>query len=201
MTKLALLLICSTLILSVAACSKAPTEELSASQIAIDAVVSEGGGKFTPEDLKLVQDALTAAQDEIKLQDGKFLKNYDQAKKQLADVKAQAEALKTKVSAVKEEQRMNAVAALASATDAISEALALLEVAPQGKGSLADIAMMKADVAGLQEALGEVQPLIDSEDYIAAGERAVSIQGKAAAISEEVTIAQEKFAQTQAQKK
>ena len=65
MKNLALLFLLSTLILPLAACSKAPTEELAASQTAIDAVVSEGAEKFTPEDLKLVQDALIAAQGEM----------------------------------------------------------------------------------------------------------------------------------------
>jgi hypothetical protein len=195
MKKLTLLLLCSILTLSVAACSKAPTEEIATTKAAVDSAMGEGAEKYLPEDLKQVSGQLAAALDEVKVQDGKFLKNYDQAQQMLAGVKSQADVLKTKVMAVKEEQRVAAVQALGTADETIGEALAALETAPQGKGSLADIAMMKADVQGLHDSLQEVQPLIDSGDYLAASERASAIQGKAAAISEEVRMAQEKFAQ------
>jgi len=119
----------------------------------------------------------------------------------LADVKANVETLKNMVATVKEEQRAPSATALDNASAAIGEAVALLDVAPQGKGSLPDIAMMKADVQGLQMALEEVQPLIDAGDYLTVSEQAASIQPKAGAISEEVRIAQEKFAAIKAQKK
>jgi len=201
MKKLTLLMLCSTLMLAVVACSKAPTEEINATKAALDAAVSEGAEKYTAADYKQINDQLNAAMEEIKVQDGKFLKDYEHSKQLLAEVKTSAEALKTKVATVKEEQRAAATTALSNANAAIGEALALLEVAPQGKGSLADIAMMKADVQGLQVALEEVQPLIDAGDYLAASDRAASIQGKAGSISEEVRIAQEKFAAIKLQKK
>jgi len=201
MKKLTLLILCSALVLSITACSKAPTEDIAATKAALDAAVSEGAEKYTADDLKQVNDQLAAALEEIKLQEGKFLKDFDKAKQMLAEVKTKSDALKTKVVTVKEEQRVAAVNALNNANEAIEEASSLLEVAPQGKGSLADIAMMKADLQGLQASLEEIQPLIDSGDYVAASERAASIQGKAGSISEEVRIAQEKFAQIQAGKK
>jgi hypothetical protein len=86
------------------------------------------------------------------------------------------------------------------AVQAVAQAAGELENAPQGKGSLADIAMMKSDVEGLQTALAEVLPMIDGGEYAAATDRANSIRGNAENISAEVRAAQEKLAALQAAK-
>ncbi|AMV72452.1 hypothetical protein JCM30471_09670 [Desulfuromonas carbonis] len=194
MKKLSFLLIGLTLAFTLTACGKQPVEEINSTRSAIDAAVSEGAEKYTADDLKAVNDKLAVVMDEIKVQDGKLFKNYDKAKQMLTALKVDADSLKAKVITVKEEQRAAAVAALDSASSSITEAEALLASAPQGKGSAADIAMMKGDLQGLQTALGEVQPLIDSGDYAAASERAASIQEKAGTIAAEVRAAQERLA-------
>jgi len=176
------------------ACGKPPVEELSLSKGAVDAAVSEGADQYAADELKVVNDAMEAALAEIKVQDGKMFKDYEGAKAQLAKVQADAEALKTKVAQRKEELKNSAVAALGEAQTVVAEAMALLEVAPKGKGSLADIEAMKNDVAGLEVELQGVQPQIDSGDFIAAIEKAHAVQGKALSISDEVKAVQEKLA-------
>ena len=194
MKKLSLLLIGLTLCLTLSACGKQPVEEINSTRSAIDAAVGEGAEKYTADDLKAVNDKMAAVMDEIKVQDGKLFKNYDQAKLMLTAVKVDADSLKAKVVTVKEELRAAAAAALVNANTSVSEAADLLANAPQGKGSAADIAMMKGDLQGLQAGLGEVQPLIDNGDYAAASERAAAIQEKADAIASEVRAAQERMA-------
>ncbi len=201
MKRISVLLIGLALTLTLVACGKQPTEEINATKASIDAAVSEGAEKYTPADLKAVNDKMTAVMDEVKVQDGKLFKNYDKAKQMLTQVKVEADSLKTKVGTVKEEMKNNAMTALNDANTAVADATAMLDNAPQGKGSQADIAMMKADVQGLQTALGEIQPLIDSGEYAAASERAMAIKDKAAAIAEEVRVAQEKMAQAKGMKK
>ncbi|MBE0596345.1 MAG: DUF4398 domain-containing protein [Desulfuromonadales bacterium] len=194
MKRLSVLLLCLALIATLSACGKQPTAEIEAARTAIDATVADGAEKFTPEELKALNDQLAAALEEIKVQDGKTFKSYDQSKNALLKVTADAEALKARIVTVKEEQQTAAATALQEATAAIDEAKAMLAVAPVGKGSLADIEMMKADVAGLEIALTEVQPLIDSEEFVAASEKATAIKEKALSVSEEIRIAQEKAA-------
>lgn len=201
MKKLSLLLIGLTLASTLAACGKQPVEEINSTRAAIDAAVSEGAEKYTADDLKAVNDKLAVVMDEIKVQDGKLFKDYDKAKQMLTALKVDADSLKAKVITVKEEQRAAAVAALGNASSSISEAEALLASAPQGKGSAADIAMMKGDLQGLQATLGEVQPLIDSGDFVAASERAAAIQEKANAISAEVRAVQERVAALKTRRK
>ena len=66
--------------------------------------------------------------------------------------------------------------------------------APRGKGSMADIEAMKSDVAGLEEAVNEIQPLIDAGEYAAAIEKATAIKTRAVSVSDEIKAVQEKLA-------
>jgi hypothetical protein len=184
-----------TLVVSLAACGKQPADEISAAKTAIDSAVGEGAEKYTPEELKAINDELAAAMDAIKVQDGKFLKNYDEAAKMLVKVTSDAVALGGKVGTVKEEMKAAAATKLEGAIAAVAEAKGLLDNAPRGKGSLADIEAMKVDVAGLEASILEVQPLIDSGEYLAANEKAEAIQTRLVAITEEIRAAQEKMAQ------
>lgn len=196
MKKISVMLLGLALVVSLSACGKQPTEEMSATRAAVDAAVSEGAEKYTPEDLKVVNDQLDAAMAEIKVQDDKFFKNYDKAKEMLAKAKADADNLKGKVATVKEEMKNNAIALLGEATTAVADAKTALESAPRGKGSLADIEAMKADVAGLEEAINEIQPLIDAGEYASAVEKATAIKTSAAAVSDEIKAVQEKLQST-----
>ena len=175
-----------------AGCGKQPTEEINAAKTSVDAVVAEGAQKFAPEDAKELNDSMQAAQDEIKVQDGKTFKSYAKAKELLAKVKADAEALKAGLAAKKEEAKKNAAAAQETAETSVAEAKALLAKAPKGKGSKADIEALKADLKGIEDSLAEVKSANDSEDYSAAIEKSNAIKDKAAAISDQIQKAMEK---------
>jgi hypothetical protein len=195
MKKFVLLALCLTLTVSLTACGKAPTAEIEATKAAIDAAVSEGAEKYTPEQLQEINTQMTTAMVEVKSQESKFLKDFDGAKKMLAQVKAEAEALKGNVGVVKQELNDKASAGLEQADSAVAEASALLENAPRGKGSQDDIEAMKADISGLGASLLEVQPLIDAGDYQAAISKNEAIISRAGEISEEIRAAQAKMAQ------
>jgi hypothetical protein len=173
-------------------CGKQPTEKMNTAKSAVDAVIADGAEKYAPEDAKKLNDELTAALDEIKVQDGKMMKNYAKAEEMLAKVQADADALKTSLPMKKEEAKNNALAAQEAAKTALEDAKKLLSKAPKGKGSRADIEAMKADVKGLEDSLAEVQAAVDTEDYAAATEKAKSIQEKAAEVSSQITQAMEK---------
>jgi len=173
-------------------CAKQPTEEISAAKASVDAVVAEGAQKFAAEDAKKLNDSMQAAQDEIKVQDGKTFKNYAKAKELLVKVKADAETLKAGLAAKKEEAKKNAAAAQEAAKASVAEAKALLAKAPKGKGSKADIEALKADLKGIEDSLAEIKSANDSEDYNAAIEKSNAIKDKAAAISDQIKKAMEK---------
>ena len=173
-------------------CAKPPTQEIAAAQTAVDAAVAEGSQKYAQDGLKALNDSWTAAQDEVKKQEGKLFKNYDNAKAMIAKVTADAAALKAETAAKKEAAMNEANATAAAAKTAVDNAKALLAEAPMGKGTKADIEAMKADAAGLEGALAEVNTLITSEEYFAATDKAKAISAKAADISAQVQAAIDK---------
>ena len=173
-------------------CAKLPTEEINAAKASVDAVVAEGAQKFAAEDAKKLNDSMQAAQDEIKVQDGKTFKDYAKTKELLAKVKADAETLKAGLAAKKEEAKKNAAVAQEAAKASVAEAKTLLAKAPKGKGSKADIEALKADLKGIEDSLAEIKTANDSEDYNVATEKSNAVKGKAAAISEQIKKAMEK---------
>jgi ABC-type transporter Mla subunit MlaD len=173
-------------------CSKQPTQEIETTKMSIESVMSDGAEKYAAEEAKSVNDEYNAAMDEIKAQDGKFLKNYDKAREMLAKAKTDSENLKSGLAAKKEEAKNNAIAAQEAANTAVNEAQALLSKAPKGKGTSADLAAMAADVKALEESLPEVQQAIDSEEYAMAAEKANTIKDKATGVTDQITQALEK---------
>ena len=190
--KLLLVSVASVALLS--ACAEKPEAELGAATGAIDAVVSEGAEKYLPEAMQGINSKLAEAMTEIKAQDDATFSNYSAAKLTLSQVKEEADALKVKVAQRKEELKVAADAALSEAQAVVVEAKALLEVAPQGKGSLADIEVMKSDVVGLETELETVAPQIEAGEYIVATEKAHAVAARALMISNDVKMAQEKLA-------
>lgn len=193
MKKTTVLLLALTLTAGISACSKQPAEEIGATKTAVDAAISEGAEKYAAEDFKALQDSLTAAMEEVKAQEGKMFGKYDKAKELLAQVKTNAEAVKTKAVAARDEMKVGATTAKDAATAALVDVQALLAAAPVGKGSEADLEAMRADVAGLDTTLAEVQPLIDGGDFVLAKEKADAILAKVAAITTEIQAAEAKM--------
>jgi len=173
-------------------CAKQPTQQIDEAKAAIDAVVKAGGDIYAKDELKKLNDDYNAAMDEVNAQSKKLFKKYGKAKEMLAKVKADADSVAQLIPARKEEAKNNAINALNEAKTAFENAKALLDKAPKGKGTKADIEAMKSDLAGLEAQLAEVQASIDREDYFGARDKAVSIKEKANAISEQVNAAIEK---------
>lgn len=173
-------------------CGQKPAKEIDETTASVNTVISERLGKYSPEDEKKLKDAMAAAMDEIKVQEGKTFKNYDKAKQMFAEVKKSADEMKAALPAKKEQAKQSALAATEAAKAAVAEAKKLLAQAPKGKGTAADIEALKGDVKGTEDLLPEVQGLIDKEEYGAAVSKANAIKEKAAGITNQVQQALEK---------
>jgi hypothetical protein len=191
-TTVKLLLVALALSVFLIGCAKKPETEINNTRAALDGAIQEGAEKYAAEEAKLLNDDLTAAMDEIKVQDEKFFKNYDKAKEMLASVQAKADSLKAEIPARKEKAKNDAQAALDTAKTAVADANALLAKAPRGKGTMADIEALKADAAALQDSIVEAETLMTSEEYFAAADKANGIKDKAAEVSAQITAALEK---------
>lgn len=192
--KLGYLVLSVALLFMVSACSSPPQQELDAALAAIKDAAAAGGEKYTAEDMKKLNDQIAAAREEMKVQEAKWFKSYDKAKEMVVKAKADADALKPKIAAKKEEAKKAAADGLAAAKTAVEEAKALLVKAPGGKESRAEIEAMKADVKGLEDGFAEVETLVKGEDYLGAVAKAKAINDKAVAISDQVKQAMEKVA-------
>jgi hypothetical protein len=191
MKKISVLLLALTLTAGVTACSKPPAEEIAAVKTAVDAVVAEGAEKYAPEEYKALQDAMTAAMEEVKAQEGKmFGGKYDKAKELLAQVQTSAATVKDTAVAAREAMATEVVTVKEAAVAGVAQLQALVAAAPVGKGSEADLEAIRADVAGLETSLQEIQPLIDAGDFAGAKEKADAIQAKVAEITAEIQTAQ-----------
>ncbi|MGQ9577549.1 MAG: hypothetical protein ACUVWQ_02860 [Candidatus Aminicenantales bacterium] len=169
-----------------AGCAKPPQQQMDAAKAAVEACKSEGADVYAADEFKKLNDDLQAALDQV------TAKKYKQAKEMLIKVAADADALKATIPAKKEEAKKAAVAAQGEARTALDEAKALLEKAPKGKGTKADIEAFTADLKGLEDSFPEVQAAIDKGDFFGAKDKAVAIKDKAASISEQIKQAIEK---------
>ena len=173
-------------------CAKTPTQDINDSKALVEAVTNADTNTYASEELAKLNSDLTAALDEVKIQDDKWFSNYDKAKTMLTALKPDAENIKTVAAQRKEEAKNNAIAAQTEAMSAIEAAKELLAKAPTGKETKADIEMFKADLLGLGESLTALQQTIDEEKYSDALNSANVIKEKAGSISNDVTLALEK---------
>ena len=163
-------------------CSKQPLQEINAAKTAVDSIISEGAEKYLSDDAKKLNDNLNKAMDEVTAQDAKIFKNYSKAKEMLINVKAEAEAINSKLPAKKEEAKKDAVSAIEAAKAAMDEIKALLEKSPKGNPSAAQESI-SADIKNLEDSFRELQVQIDREDYLTIASKAGEIRDKASELS------------------
>ncbi|MGD1010488.1 MAG: hypothetical protein ABR951_10095 [Candidatus Aminicenantales bacterium] len=173
-------------------CAQQPTQQMDAAKAAVQAVEGAKGMIYAKDELTKLKSDLQAAMDEVTAQSKKFFKKYGPAKEMLAKVVTDADAVKAQIPGRIEEAKKAAEAAMNEAKAAYDGAKALLEKAPKGKGTKADIEAMKADLSGLEPQMTEVQNAITAEDYFGAKDKAMAVKDKAAAIAAQVQKAIDK---------
>jgi len=173
-------------------CGKRPVQEMNNAEIAINTVAKDGAEIYAKEELGKLRDELAATRTQVDAQSKKFIKKYGKTRETLIRITSDAATLRTTVTARKEEAKNNALSAQNEAKITLDEAKALLEKAPSGKGTRADIAALTADMKALEDSLAEVQQAIDNEDYLGATDKAKVIKEKASGISEQIKQAIEK---------
>jgi hypothetical protein len=85
-----------------AACAKQPTQEMDNAKASLENVTKAEADIYAKDELKKLNDDLTAAQDEVSAQSKKLFKKYGRAKEMLAKIKTDADALVPVIEARKE---------------------------------------------------------------------------------------------------
>jgi hypothetical protein len=192
MKRIGMVVLAVGLLAFLTSCGQKPTKEIEEATAAMNAVVSEGLGKYAPEDEKKLKDSMAAVMAEIKVQEDKTFKDFDKTKQMLADLQKTASEMKKALPAKKEKAKQDALAASEAAKAAVEEAKKLLAKAPKGKGTAADIEALRGDAKGIGDMLPELQALIEKEDYSTAVSKANAIKEKAAGIASQIQQALEK---------
>jgi hypothetical protein len=175
-------------------CAKPPQEDISAAQAEMDKARQAQAENWAPTEYRAADEAMNAAQAEIKAQDEKWFKNYDKAKELLAKAKEDGAKASEAAVANKEQAKKDAEAAMAAADTALQSAEAALKVAPVTKDSKADLELFKNDLATLHSTLDGAKASFGSEDYKKALESANSVKDQATSIATQLEQAKQKRA-------
>jgi len=174
-------------LLLAAACTKAPTEKVTAAEKAVNDARAAGAPKYAPEEFAKLESALTNAKNEVAEQDAKFgfLRDYEKAEQVLTTTQTEATRVAAETAKRKEEVKTGAVQAQQAAQAAVAAAQDLVAKAPVGKDRAA-LEAIKADIDGLATSLPDIQKTLDAEDYQAAQVKARAVQEKSQAVSAEL---------------
>mgnify|MGYP001765340840 CR=1 FL=1 len=169
------------LVLAMVGCQKPPQVEIDGAKAALDAARTAEAMDYAPDSLRAAEDATAALDAELKAQEQKFalFRSYKKSKELAAAALAAGEKASADAAAGKEEAKQQAQALITDATTALNDAKALLEKAPRGKGTQADIEAMKGDLAGVESSLAEAQNAFNAEKYLDAKSKAEAAKAAA----------------------
>lgn len=178
-----------------AGCDDPPTAELQAAKQALDAARDVGAERFAANEYSAAQRAYSEAESTTNTEAERFflLKDFEQARTQIADAKSKAVQAESSAEAEKKRQRESAQAAIAAARDAVAAAYTSLEDAPAGKGTEADIEELRAELSTAEADIEAAEAAVDSEDFSDAEALAESADQKATEIADGVMVAVKKY--------
>jgi len=148
-------------------CAKEPTEALTAARSAMDAAKTAQASDYAPAAYAAAETASAALDAELKAQSEKFslTRSYTKASELAAAAKAAADKAAADAATGKEAMKAEATTQIAAVRAGIETTTKLLAKAPKGKGTAADIEAMKADIAGIQTSLGEMDAAMTAGKY------------------------------------
>lgn len=189
MRSLKFLVITLGLALTVTACGAPPQADLDAAKAAVDAAVTAGAGEYAAASMKAVEDAQAALDAELKAQEGNWLKSYTKAKELATAVKTAGEKASADAAAGKETAKNEATTAIADVKTLLTDAQALLDKAPKGKGTAADIEALKTDLATAGTAITDAEAAIGAGKFLDAKAKAESARTTATNVKTAVEAA------------
>ena len=184
-------LLIGLILCSLGGCSKAPQEQIQATQTVLAAAESANAAKYAGESWLQAQDLMNQAQAEITAQEGKMklLRSYGKSTELLAQAQAQADKAAQEAVVAKEQAKQETLAALQAARAELQATIALLDVAPRGKDTKAEIESMQQELTGLQVVLDKADAMVPAEDYDVALAQVGQVNSQVAAIKADLTAA------------
>ena len=173
-----------------AGCAKPPQDAINSAMAAMDAA-KPLASQYATGSLQAAEDAQAALNAELKAQQDKFalFRSYKKADELVADLKAKSDKAAADAAAGQEQAKNDATAAITAATTALTDAKALLEKAPKGKGTQADLEAMKADLTAAESTINEANAAMATSNYKDAKAKADAAASSAATVTGQVQAA------------
>lgn len=170
MLKRVLILLGALSMLLIVGCSKAPEAEMQSADTAFQALTAAEADQYAPEAYRMAMDTLQAAQEAKAEQDGKFalFRKYGKSKALFVTAQQLAANAQSEAEAAKERTRIEVEGLLAQTTANIEATTTALAKAPKGKGSAADIELMKSELAAVNTSFADAQTNFNEGKYLVA---------------------------------
>lgn len=175
--------------LTVAGCASPPKADIDAATAALEQATAAGAGEYAAASLQAVQDAKAALDAELTAQEGKWFASYDKAKELATAAKAAGEKAVADAAAAKEQAKAEATTGIADAKTLLAEAQALLDKAPKGKGTAADLEAMKADLVNAGTAITEAEASLGAERFLDAKAKVEAAKAAATTVKDAIEAA------------
>jgi hypothetical protein len=175
------------------ACAEPPTADVEAADRSLDEARSAQAAEYAPQSLRAAEEQRSQLDAELKAQEERFamMRDYDKAKELAASTKSSAERATSDAAAARERARQEAADMIAQVRTTIDELKTMLENAPKGKGTEADLAMLQTDLNGMEQSLSEMENAFGEERFLEVKAKAQAVQQSANMMREELQQAME----------
>jgi hypothetical protein len=179
-------------------CGEAPVEQIEGAQDAIERAKAVEAETYAADAYKMAADTLRAALAAKNEADSKFkpLRSYNETERLVARAEALANEAASEARAERERMRLEVADLLSSARAVLDSAQIAIKTAPQGKGSKAEIELMKSEMSAANAALTEAQADFEAERFATAKAKLQAAVDKARRISKEIATARAKKMKT-----
>jgi len=174
-----------------ASCSKAPEQEMQMANTASDAAKAAEAEQYAPDAYQMATDTLNAAMAAKQEADSKFalFRSYGKSKELFIRAEALAKEAQAEAQTRKEQVKQEVADLITKAKEVLDAASAALSKAPKGKGSKADIELIKNDLNAANVAYEEARIDFDAGEYAVAKTKLEAVIRKAQSISDEIAKA------------
>jgi hypothetical protein len=175
-------------LLAIIGCSSAPQTEMKNAETAMQAATAAEAEQYAPEAYRAAVDTLNAAQAAKTEQDSKFslLRGYGKSKAMFVAAQALADTARVQAETEKARVKAEVEGQLVSTQQAMTTVSAALDKAPRGKGTKADIAMLKNDLATVKTVYDEANSDFTNGKYLAAQAKLQTVNTQLQSLSDQL---------------
>ncbi len=175
----------------VTGCGKAPENEMQMAETAFETVAEYEVEQYAPDAYRMAMDTLNAAKAAKEEADSKFalFRSYGKSKELFVRAEVLANQAQSSAQAGKERVKQEVSDLIVDAKNALDAAAQALSKAPRGKGSKADLELIKNDLNAANVAYEEAKIDFDAGSYATAKTKLQAVMNKAQSISDEIAKA------------